>query len=76
MQWENSIWNYHKLALLTSIWVFILLSPPVFAFIRKSVTSQIWFALTVGMLVWIFVFIILHTYSSNNNLTKHSDEMR
>jgi hypothetical protein len=59
MQWEVSIWNYHKLALLTSLWVFILLSTPVYNFLRRNVCSQMWLAFVVALLVWSFVFIIL-----------------
>ncbi len=76
MQWQVSIWNYHKLALLTSLWVFILLTPPIYGFISKSVKNQMWVAFVMALLVWSFVFIILHTYSGKNQFTNGDDELR
>ena len=76
MQWEVSIWNYHKLALLTSLWVFILLSTPVYNFLRRNVCSQMWLAFVVALLVWSFVFIILHIYSNKNKYTNGTDDLR
>lgn len=76
MEWQVSLWNYHKLAIIVSLWVFILVSPPVYKFLYSNVTSQIWLAVVIALLVWSFVFIILHTFAGKNNYTKNADEMR
>ena len=75
MEWEVSIWNYHKLALIVSLWVFILVSPPVYKFLASNVRSQIWTSIVIALLVWSFVFIILHTFSGKNKITGSNDDM-
>lgn len=75
MTWDMSIWNYHKLALLTSLFVFILLSPPVITFLHKSTQSQYWLAFIIALLVWSFIFIMLHVYSSKNKYNRSADDM-
>jgi len=76
MQWQTSIWNYHKLALIVSLWVFILVSPPVYRFLQSNVTNGLWLAFVIAMLVWIFVFIILHTFSGKSKYSTSADEMQ
>ncbi len=75
MEWEVSIWNYHKLALIVSLWVFILVSPPVYKFLASNVRNQIWTAIVIALLVWSFVFIILHTFSGKSKITSGNDDM-
>jgi hypothetical protein len=76
MQWQTSIWNYHKLALIVSLWVFILVSPPVYRFLQSNVVNGIWLAFVIALLVWIFVFIILHTFSGKSKYNTSADEMQ
>jgi hypothetical protein len=75
MEWEVSIWNYHKLALIVSLWVFILVSPPVYKFISSNMRTPIWTAIVIALLVWSFVFIILHTFSGKSKITGNNDDM-
>ena len=75
MEWEVSIWNYHKLALIVSLWVFILVSPPVYKFLLVNSSSQIWVSIVIALLVWSFVFIILHTFSGKSKITGNNDDM-
>jgi uncharacterized membrane protein YhaH (DUF805 family) len=75
MTWDMSIWNYHKLALLSALFVFILLSPPVITFFQRSVKSQYWFAFVIALLIWSFIFIMLHVYSSKNKYNRSADDM-
>jgi uncharacterized membrane-anchored protein YhcB (DUF1043 family) len=63
MDWQHSIWNYHKLALVVSLLIFILLSPPIFNFFKRSTTSMFWVAFVIALIVWSFVFLILHIYT-------------
>lgn len=76
MQWEVSLWNYHKLAILVSIWVFILLTPTVYNFLRRNTRNQFWLAFVIALLVWSFVFIILHVYSGTYSHTNGDHELR
>ncbi len=62
MEWQHSIWNYHKIALIISLFVFIMLSPPIFTFFRKSTNSMFWVALVIALITWSFIFIVLHIY--------------
>ena len=75
MKWENSLWNYHKLGILMAIFVFLLVSPPIYKFILKYNYSQWWAAITIAILVWGFTFLILHGYTSKraNNEVIQSD---
>jgi len=68
MQWQYSLYNYHKLALIVSILVFILLSPPIFKFFQRNTSSMFFVALIIALIVWSFTFIILHilTYKYNS----------
>jgi hypothetical protein len=75
MEWEVSIWNYHKLALIVSLWVFILVSPPVYKFLLVNSSSQIWVSIVIALLVWSFVFIILHTFSGKSKITGNDNDM-
>lgn len=75
MTWDMSLWNYHKMALITSLFVFILLSPPIFTYIQRSTASQYWVALFISLIIWSFIFIMLHTYSSKNKFTRSYDDM-
>lgn len=76
MEWDTSIWNYHKLALIVGLWVFILVSPPVYRFLYSNVNSGMWLAFVIALLVWIFVFIILHTFSGKSKYSTSADEMQ
>ena len=75
MTWDMSLWNYHKLALLTAIFTFILLSAPVYSYLQKNTASQNWVALIVALLIWSFIFIMLHVYSSKNKFNRSADDM-
>ena len=75
MTWDMSLWNYHKLALLTSLFIFILLSPPIFTYIQRGTNSQFWVAFVIALLMWSFVFIMLHVYSSKNKFNRSADDL-
>ncbi len=75
MTWDMSLWNYHKLALITSIFVFILLSPPVFMYIQRATMSQYWVAFFIALIIWSFIFIMLHAYSSKNRFNRSYDDL-
>lgn len=66
MKWEVSFWNYHKIGLLLAIFIFILLSPPIFPYVQRNTASWFWMALFFSFVVWSFIFILLHTYSGRN----------
>jgi hypothetical protein len=67
MRWESITWNYHKLGLVIALFVFILLIPPVYTFLQKSTVNGYWSAFVVALLVWSFVFIMLHIYTGRRN---------
>lgn len=62
------------MGLLVALFVFILLSPPIITFIQKGTDSWFWFAFVNGLIVWSFVFIMLHTYAGQNNHNRADDE--
>jgi len=67
MNWENSIWNYHKLGLIIAFFVFFLVSPPIWTFINKYNYSPWWAAITVGILTWGFTFLVIHGYTNKKD---------
>jgi len=67
MKWENSLWNYHKFALLVAFLVLFLVSPPILKFIYKYNYSGWWAAFTIAVLVWGFTFLMLHGYTSKRD---------
>jgi hypothetical protein len=75
MTWDMSLWNYHKLALLSAIFIFILISPPIYPFLKNHTTSQYWVAFIIALIVWSFIFMMLHVYSSKNKFNRSSDDM-
>ena len=75
MTWDMSLWNYHKLALLSALFVFILLCTPIFNYLQRNTRSQYWVALIIALLVWSYIFIMLHVYSSKNKYNRSSDDM-
>ncbi len=75
MSWDMSLWNYHKLSLITAIFTFILLYPPVLLYIQRGTNSQIWTAIVIALLMWSFIFIMLHVYSSKNKHNHSSDDL-
>jgi hypothetical protein len=74
MYWDMSLWNYHKLSLMTAIFIFILLYPPVLSYIQRGTNSAIWTAIVIALLMWSFIFIMLHFYSSKNKHTQSADD--
>ena len=60
MKWQASLWNYHKIGLIVSLFTFIILIPPISTFIRVNTMNVYWFAFVIALLVWSFIFIILH----------------
>jgi hypothetical protein len=75
MSWDMSLWNFHKLALLTSLFTFILISPPIYTYIQRGTTSQYWLAFVIALLMWSFIFIMLHVYSSKNKFNRSEDDL-
>jgi len=75
MKWDMSLWNYHKLALLTSLFVFILLCPPVYTYFQRGTSSQLWLAFLIALLVWSFIFIMLHVYSGKSKFSQSVDDL-
>jgi len=75
MAWDMSLWNYHKLAIITSLFVLILLFPPIFPYIQKHTKSQRWTALVIALIIWSFIFIMLHVYSSKTKMTMSDDDL-
>ncbi len=70
-----SLWNYHKLSLITAIFTFILLYPSVLGYIQRGTNSQIWTAIVIALIMWSFIFIMLHVYSSKNRQNQSLDDM-
>jgi hypothetical protein len=75
MTWDMSLWNYHKLSLITGLFIFILLSPPIFNFIQRGTMNQYWTAFFIFLVMWSFMFIMLHVYSSKNKMNRSSDDL-
>jgi len=75
MSWDMSLWNYHKLSLITGLFVFILLSPPVFFYIQNNTRSQLWTAFVIALIIWSFIFIMLHVYSTKNKHNQSNDDL-
>jgi hypothetical protein len=46
--------------LIVSLFVFIILIPPISTFIRNNTVNVYWFAFVIALLVWSFIFIMLH----------------
>ena len=67
MYWQNSLWNYHKLGLFISFFVFFLVSPPIYKFINRYNYSAWWAAFTIAILVWGFSFLMLHAFSTKRD---------
>lgn len=67
MNWENSIWNYHKLGLIIAFFVFFLVCPPIWNFINRYNYSPWWAAVTVAILTWGFTFLIIHGYTNKKD---------
>ena len=67
MNWQNSLWNYHKLGLFVAFLVFFLVSPPVYKFINRYNYSAWWTAFTIGILTWGIVFLMLHAYAGKRD---------
>jgi len=66
MDWEHSIWNYHKIALIIGLLIFILLTPPFMKFFVSHTKNGYWVAFVIALIIWSFVFIILKIYGSVN----------
>lgn len=73
MQWTYSIYNFHKLALLVSLLVFILIYTPVFTFFQRNTSSRFFVALIIALIVWSFTFIILHSFSIKNRKADYNE---
>lgn len=73
MKWEVSLWNYHKIGLIVALFVFILLCPPILPYVQRNTRSWFFTALFYALVVWSFLFIMLHVYSSKNQHTMEDD---
>ena len=74
MQWTYSIYNFHKLALLVSLLVFILIYTPVFTFFQRNTNSRFFVALVIALIVWSFTFLILHELSNKNKKADYNEQ--